>query len=385
MRTETLARWEARLRPFLARLPPALAVRVYSRGRRSFLRSFARRPPAGSFQPEGWERTLWGLSFRSPIFNAAGMFKNGDGYEVVARQGAGAYLAGTTTHRRRMGNRRHGVALPFAPYPRSHAAGNWLGLPNLGHRAVAAKLRELPRRQGCPVGVSVAAEPEPAIAEQDKLEQLAAGMRLYEESGVDFIELNESCPNTAEDVCELDRLRLRLAYLRDAFLTRRRRMLPVVVKFSCDTEPTQLPLVLAMLVELGFDGVNFGNTSTAYDEHRVSLASAETALYDYFTRAYGGGLSGRPLRQASLRLAAGAVEHLRGEPPCREFHVMRTGGIGAAEDVARSAAAGVALNQWYTGYFEAFARDGHDLYRRLCRELGQGVARARAWGSSTER
>ncbi len=367
MRTETLARWEARLRPFFARLPPALAVRVYSRGRRSFLRAFARRPPADVFRPEGLERTLWGLTFRSPIFNAAGMFKNGDGYEVVARQGAGAYLAGTTTHRRRRGNRRHAVALPFAPYPRSRAAGNWLGLPNLGHRAVAAKLRELPRHPGCPVGVSVAAGPEP---EQDKLEQLAAGLRLYEESGVDFIELNESCPNTAEDIGGLEHLRRRLTCVRDAFLTRRQRLLPVIVKFSCDTDPAELPRVLAMLVELGFDGVNFGNTSTAYEAHRGGLAPAETALYDYFTRAFGGGLSGRPLRQASFELAAGAVDELRREPPSREFHVVRTGGVAGADDVARSAAAGVALNQWYTGYFEAFARAGHGLYRRLYRELG---------------
>ena len=87
------------------------------------------------------------------------------------------------------------------------------------------------------------------------------------------------------------------------------------------------------------------------------------------TRAFGGGLSGRPLKQASLRLAAGAAEHLRRQPPGREFHVVRTGGIETAQDLGRSAAAGVALNQWYTGYFEAFARDGHRLYRRLYREI----------------
>ncbi|MCP5111824.1 MAG: hypothetical protein GY953_13420, partial [bacterium] len=42
-----------------------------------------------------------------------------------------------------------------------------------------------------------------------------------------------------------------------------------------------------------------------------------------------------------------------------------------AEDVQRSEAAGVALNQWYTGYFEAFSRRGHGLYGELYRQLAR--------------
>jgi hypothetical protein len=50
--------------------------------------------------------------------------------EVAARQGAGGWLAGSTTARPRAGN----AGTPFVPYPRSGAASNWLGLPNPGHR-----------------------------------------------------------------------------------------------------------------------------------------------------------------------------------------------------------------------------------------------------------
>ncbi|RMH23248.1 MAG: hypothetical protein D6696_01165, partial [Acidobacteria bacterium] len=153
----TLARWERRLRPFVTRLPPALVVRLYAAGRRRFAAALARcRPPAVAVGEEH-ARVLWGIRFRAPLLNAAGMFKNGDGYEVAARQGAGGFLAGTTTAAPRRGNERHGVVQPFAPCPRSGAALNWLGLPNDGHARVAARLAAIGRRDGCPVGASVAA------------------------------------------------------------------------------------------------------------------------------------------------------------------------------------------------------------------------------------
>lgn len=362
---ERLAGFEAGLRPLLTRLPPSLAVAIYSAGRKRFLESFGCRPPARAFTPEGLERRLWGLRFQSPIANAAGMFKNGDGYQVVARQGAGAYLAGTTTHRPRTGNRRRGVGQPFAPYPRSGAASNWLGLPNVGHLKVARRLERLERLDGCPVGASAAACPDPDVATELKLEQLVAGLERYRAAGVDFLEINESCPNTAEDPGGFEQMRARLGYVADHFLAHRQSVLPVVVKLSCDTAVRDVPEVVAALLELGFDGVNFGNTSTAYDKHRERLDRAEVGLFDEFTRTFGGGVSGRPLKEDSLRLVEAAAEFLASQRPDHEFHVVRTGGIEDAADVRRSLDAGASLCQWYSGYFEAFARDGHGVYRKL--------------------
>ena len=370
MSVERLAAWESKLRPLLTQLPPGLAVRLYSQGRGRFIASLAGQRPRRSYEPQGQERTLWGLRFRAPLFNAAGMFKNGEGYEVAARQGAGAYLAGTTTHRRRHGNRKRGVARPFVPYPRSGAASNWLGLPNVGHREVARRLQRCQRVDGCPIGASAAACPSPHIAPEEKLEQLVAALRGYDAAGVDFLEINESCPNTAEDPAGLDAMRRRLGYVSEHFLSRRKRSLPVVVKLSCDTATRDVPALVAVLVELGFDGVNFGNTSTAYARHRRRLDPAETALYDYFTGTFGGGVSGRPLREDSLRLATAAVESLKSRPPADEFHVIRTGGIASAADLRQSQAAGVAVSQWYSGYFEAFSRHGHGLYRQLLGDPG---------------
>ncbi len=372
MSPETLARWEGRLRPLLVALPPSWVVRLYSGGRRRFLERLVGERPAPYRPPPSLARTLWGLRFRAPLGNAAGMFKNGAGYELAARQGAGFFLAGTSTSRPRSGNRAHGIALPFAPYPRSGAASNWLGLPNPGDEAVAAHLSRIERMEGCPVGASVAGCPE--LAGEARTGALVAGLELYDTAGVDFLEINESCPNTGEAAPPESELHRRLARIAEEFLARRRRPLPVVVKFSVDTRPDQVPGLVDTLLEMGYDGVNFGNTSASPALHEAAIAPAERRLFRHYTGRFGGGLSGRPLKAASLELARIAARHLADTPGRREFHVIRTGGIEEATDLAAAEAAGIALDGWYTGYFEAFARHGHGLYRELFETLALATA-----------
>ncbi len=359
----TLARLESIVRPLLLKLPPSFIVKRYSAGRQAFLRNFARARPDTYDAPEALHRTLWDINFRGPLCNAAGMFKNGDGYELTARQGAGAYIAGTTTAHPRSGNSLAGCRQPFAPYPASGAASNWLGLPNEGHATVAKRLASLQRVNSCPIGASLGADRPGA------LEDLLAGMQAYERANVDFLEINESCPNTEAGATSFEDMHKRLEYLSKAFLARRRRNLPVIVKFSNDTEAKRIPALLDALITLGYDGVNFGNTSTAYAAVREAITPQERPLFDYFSATFGGGVSGRPLKQQSLDLARGAVAYLTAHPPAREFHVLRTGGIEGPADIEASDRAGVSLNQWYTGYFEAFAKYGHQLYRQLLEDL----------------
>lgn len=378
-----LASAEARLRPLLVRMPATLAVRLYSRGRRGFLDALRRAAPAPRPVPRALERVLWGLRFRAPMLNAAGMWKQGDvdSYRLAAAQGAGGWLVGTTTHSPRSGNRAHGVRQPFAPYPRSRAASNWLGLPNPGHEAVAERVAEAAREKvdGCPLGASLALDPagrapagspgsgEPA-PEALRLRELVAGLERYADAGVDFLEVNESCPNTEDDTAGLDALEARLDHVAARFLSRRHRP-PVIVKLSNDTPLESVARLVDLLVERGFDGVNFGNTSTAYALLRPDVDPREQSLYDHFTSTFGGGLSGRPLRPLSLELCRAALRRIGERPPEHEFHVVRTGGVETAEDVERSLALGVSLTQWYTGYFERFAADGHDLYATLWEQL----------------
>lgn len=296
------------------------------------------------------------------------MFKNGECYEMIARQGAAAYLGGTGTFNQRNGNEKDGIYLPFVPYPRSHSASNWLGLPNDGDPVNSDRASKMTRIEDCPIGWSVMGSPD--FQGEEKLVHLVEGMQLYQSAGVDFLEINESCPNTAHGRPQDDDLTNRLRYVKENFLDRRPRRLPVIVKFSNDTEAAQIPALLDVLFELGYDGVNFGNTSTAYAQRRNAIDERERELFDFFTTdkasfGVGGGVSGRPLKESSLELSSMAVEYLGAGPPAQEFHVIRTGGIESWEDIQASERAGVSLNQWYTGYFEKFARHGHDLYRKL--------------------
>lgn len=377
MYSELLARLEHSLRPHLVRhLPPRVATKLYSYGRRFFLKQYVGDISSEVYvPPKELERVCWGIRFRSPIFNAAGMFKNGEGYEVVSRQGAGAYLAGTTTalvpatNEGRVGNEKDGIYLPFAPYPSIGASSNWLGLPNDGDPIVAERLERQPRLYRCPIGTSVMGSPD--LTGVQKLSKLVGGMCAYERAGVDFIEINESCPNT-DHVSSRQELVERLQYVKTQFLDhrvtdafRRVRPMPVIVKFSNDTHPRDIPFLLDTLFSLGYDGVNLGNTSTQYNHYGEDIHPREQGLYEYFTKTFGGGISGAPLREQSLALAATAVQYLRKSSPAHEFHVIRTGGIFDAEDIRSSEASGISLNQWFTGHWEAFARHGHRLYDDL--------------------
>lgn len=368
VRATTLAKWEKKLRHFMTQLPPKTVVSRYSQGRLDFLAKLKKEFPSETYlPPEDLARELWGIRFRAPIMNSAGMFKNGECYEMVSRQGAGAYLGGTGTWNQRRGNEKDGICLPFVPYPKSHSASNWLGLPNDGDEVNSQRALKLERVADTPVGWSIMGSPN--FQGEEKLMYLVEGMRLYEQAGVDFIEINESCPNTAQGRPQDDDMANRLRYLKEHFLDRRIRRLPVIVKFSNDTEAEQLPALLDILFELGYDGVNFGNTSTAYARRKERIEPNERKLFDFFTQTFGGGVSGRPLRESSLELASRTVEYTRAGPPSQEFHIIRTGGIETWNDIQESERAGILLNQWYTGYFEIFSRQGHNVYKWLFENL----------------
>lgn len=297
--------------------------------------------------------------------NAAGMFKNGECYEMVAQQGAAAYLGGTGTRNPRRGNDKNGIHLPFVAYRKSGAASNFLGLPNDGDEINADRAARIQRIAGCPVGWSVARSPD--FQGEKQLDRLVASMWLYEQAGVDFLEMNESCPNTGH-AGDDGGLAQRLVYVREHFLAQRKRRLPVIVKFSTDTNPAQIQELLDLLFALRYDGVNFGNSSTAYGARKTGIDQKEQRVYDYFTTTFGGGVTGRPLKESSLELAARAAEHVKSGPPAHEFHVIRTGGIETRADIEATNRAGISLNQWFTGYFERFAEHGHDVYRRMFEE-----------------
>lgn len=364
MRATTLAKTEGWVRPILTKIfNPKKVVSMYSNGRLDFMEKLKKDVSETNYVPsEKLSRVLWGIKFRSPIMNSAGMFKNGECYKVVEKQGAGAYLGGTGTWNPRIGNEKEMIFLPFTPYPRSHSSSNWLGLPNDGDEINSKRVKEL-GKTGMPVGWSIMGSPD--YQGEEKLRHLIEGMNAYEKAGVDFLEINESCPNTSHGKPQDDDLANRLKYVKRNFLDKRKRKIPVIVKFSSDTELEQVPELVNLIVKLGFDGINFGNTSTQYEKRKMMISPYEKELYDFFTKTFGGGISGRPLKASSLQLASLAVQQLKKIKAKQEFHIIRTGGIETIEDIKKSDKAGISMNQWFTGYFENFAKHGHGVYKKL--------------------
>lgn len=370
---EYIARTEGNLRPTMNKLPSSLVCNLYSNGRKLFLSNLVK--DTNFIKKEISEKLTtkaWGLEFQSPLFNAAGMFKTGDGYQLAYLQGAGAFLAGTTTSNPRAGNKKNGILHPFMSYPNSGVASNWMGLPNEGHHAIAKKISQIEKWKGCPIGVSIAGDSD--MPENKVLDGITEGLELYSKAGADFIEINESCPNVSGHKtisCNfLDSgLTARLFFISERFIKKQNKPIPLIVKFSNDTSPEMIPALIDLLLDLGFSGVNFGNTSTMYERYKSAINSLDLSNYDYFTKTFGGGLSGAILKENSLELGRRAVDYIAKKNASHEFHVIRTGGITNLKDLLASKQSGITLNQWFTGYFEAFSLRGHSLYSNIYRHL----------------
>ena len=370
MFVETLAKLDYSLRPITTKLPPFYIIHIYSFGRRWFLNRLYNSPPKEKIAiPKQYNQKILDIEFQSPIFNAAGIFKEGLGYELAYRQGAGAFLTGTVTPTYRKGNRKNGFYLPFIPLPNSGTALNWLGLPNDGFEEIARRVQDIEKHSGCPIGVSIAADPNSKGLEA--LNGVLRGFEIFSTTQTDFIELNESCPNVPHEHSENssslidEKLIERLEWISTNFLKKRKRHLPVIVKFSVDTLYEQVPELVRLLVNLGFDGVNFGNTSTDYNYYSQFLKGREKQNFQYFTQKFGGGFSGELLKSRSLELCKIANHTLTQLNTKDEFIVIRTGGISTKEDIQESFENQILLNQWFSGYFDNFAKYGHNLYSKI--------------------
>ncbi len=362
-----LSRIDHVCRPLLTSLPPRLFTHLYSSTRPWFSSLAAHDSVHHEHIPNHLQVQIRNLTFRSPIGNAAGMYKQAEGYERAYAQGAGFYLAGTTTSLPRIGNKKHGIFLPFVPYPKSHSASNWLGLPNKGHKETARIISKFTHYPDFPIGASVSMDP--GMIAPEGLLGLIDGIQAYQDAGCDFIELNESCPNvpghsSAHDILDAS-LISRLDAIANAIDLK---ALPIIVKFSNDTDPSLMKPLISLLLERNFTGINLGNTSTAYQKHLQNMHVDDKKHMEYFTREFGGGLSGAILRDSCLSLCKEARKHVS-ELNENDFAIIATGGIEFAEDITKAINGGANLTQWYTGYYERFGIDGNRIYTNLYKKL----------------
>lgn len=361
MNPQLLAQSYHRALPLVRKLPSWLQIKIASSGRKLFMEHFLTHQPTIEFSPPPTQSTsLWGMNFRSTLGNSAGMFKNGESYDFMAQIGAGFYLGGTSTANPRKGNIKKQITHPFISLPQSGIALNFMGLPNLGDEKLSRTPITDNKMTGVPIGWSVMRSPD--YPEKIALDKLIISIQRYlEHPLIDFIEINESCPNIAKSTGNLIE---RINYLGKQLqpLTSNK---PLIIKLSCDLNEKLVESMVTRLIELGFAGITLGNTSTNYDFYRHQLLPQEQAVFDYFTTSFGGGVSGKFLKSRSLRISAIAAETTYKLNPNHEFHIIRSGGVSGYNDIIDGHKHGISLSQWFSGFFDNYTLFGDKLYQQL--------------------
>lgn len=340
--------YERLVRPLLFRLEPEAAhelalLALAALGRYRVLRNLASRQFAVA--DSRLEQELWGFTFPNPIGLAAGFDKEGVASSAYPAMGFGFAVLGSATLRPWPGNPRPRLFR----LPKDGALINRMGLNNPGVKKLLFRVCRLSESlEDLPIWVSVTKTPDPNLCGEAGMNDFVEGAALAAQIA-DIVELNISCPNTAEgqtfqEPRLLDRLLWRIFCIDDRYCK-------FLVKFSPDIDRGMLKESLVVCRHRGVAGIVAGNSTNS----RERLAEGEERI-----KAIGkGGLTGRPLKRLGLKL----VEEVKGFAP--EMPIVGCGGIESAQDVLDYARAGARLFQLLT----AWPYHGPGLVRTILSDL----------------
>lgn len=344
-----LARIDHRLRGLLARsLSPSLYTKIYSASRSWYLSLLAK--SVLEITPSDFKPTsALGLQFRNDLGNAAGLDKDGSLLAFNYSMGAGFALVGTVLNKQHTGNLIPSLPLlpavnPWAPLPHSGSCLNSMGLPSKGYHSALEAIRSFRERyqpRDFPIGISVMGHP---LQEgQEKIDGVCEVISAAA-ADVDFIEINESCPNVSGH--DSEGLKKRIAAIAQA-RNSSGSPVPLVVKFGSVTNAAE---IVAILEENGIEGITAVNTQTDYATLGPQLDPRDKKVFDYYTTNHKGGLSGPVINSKSFetarQIAAAIAEHNS------KLCLIHVGGIETRDDIAASREF-APLRQWYTGYMGA--------------------------------
>lgn len=272
---------------------------------------------------------LFGLDFANPVGLAAGLDKNGAHIDALAALGFGFIEIGTTTPRAQEGN----------PQPRlfrlteHQALINRLGFNNAGVDALVRNVENTRWNGVLGINIGKNRDTPNERAVDDYLHCLE---RVYPLAS--YITVNISSPNTRglRDLQEEETLRRFLFTLRERqeqLASQHGQRVPMLLKIAPDLDQADLDGIAAVVLASGIDGVICTNTTIARPGIEQERGAGET-----------GGLSGRPLLNASTAVLQGMHNRLGSSVP-----LIGVGGIGTGADAVRKVQAGASLVQCYTG------------------------------------
>ena len=344
------------LYPLLRRLLFALNEEHAHRLTMGFFNALGRVHPINVYAHDAWRGPLMqcpikvmGIDFPNPVGLAAGLDKDARAVDGLAALGFGFIEVGTVTPLPQAGN----------PHPRLFRLSEHGALINrngFNSAGLGAFLSNLARhRQPVRIGINLGKNAVTPIrqAADDYLTGLRAVYRA-----ADYVSINISSPNTTnlrslEKPLSLDPLLRRLTLERTRLSDLHGRYVPLAVKLSPDLDPADMPAITTSLLQNKVDAVIATNTTIARPE----------SIQSHFHAKETGGLSGKPLFDASTELVVNLHHHLQGEIP-----IIAAGGIFSGDDAWRKLAAGASLIQIYTGFIYRGPRLIRDIIEKIHRQ-----------------
>jgi dihydroorotate dehydrogenase len=314
-------------RPLLFCLDPETAHRVTL----GTLRQLARigLPFAPHRAPAACERTIMGIRFPNPVGLAAGLDKDGEYIDALARLGFGFLEVGTVTPRPQPGNPRPRMFRIRA----ARAVINRMGFNNVG---VDRLVENVKRARYCGVlGINIGKNFDTPL-ERAADDYVACLRKVYPLAS--YVTVNISSPNTEnlrrlQGTAALDALLTTLKAERGALAAQHGRTVPLAVKIAPDLDRLQIESIAAALTRHAVDAVIATNTT-------VTRGGVGGLPHEHEA----GGLSGAPLASRATYVVRQLAHALAGKLP-----VIGAGGIMTGAGAREKVAAGASLVQLYTG------------------------------------
>jgi len=301
---------------------------------------------ADPFEDPTLETKVWSRSFPNPVGLAAGFDKDAVAVDPALALGFGFVEVGGVTPRPQPGNPRPRLFR----LPQDRAVINRLGFNSAGAEVVAGRLSARRQRGGL-VGVNLAKNKDSADAAAD----FAATARLVA-AHVDFLVINVSSPNTPglRALQSIEPLVTIIRAVRGAVATSGSKP-ALLLKIAPDLDVADVTDICRVARAEALDGMVVSNTTIARAPTLRGAARAET-----------GGLSGRPLFEASTQLLREVYALTEGLLP-----LIGVGGVASGADAYTKIRAGASLVQLYT----AMVYEGPGLVGRIKRELAELLRR----------
>ena len=291
---------------------------------------------------------VMGLKFPNPVGLAAGLDKNGDHIDGLAKLGFGFLEIGTITPRPQAGNPKPRLFR----IPEAQGIINRMGFNNDGVDKLLENVRaaEFPKQGGI-LGINIGKNATTPI-EKAVDDYLICLDKVYNDAS--YVTVNISSPNT-KNLRELQKdealddllaqLKARQLQLAEKF----GKYVPMALKIAPDLDDEQITAIADALRRHRFDAVIATNTTLSREGVENMANATET-----------GGLSGKPVFQKSTAVQKKLSIALAGELP-----IIGVGGIMGGEDEAEKIKAGASLVQFYS----CFIYRGPDLVSEVAETL----------------